>query len=462
MDLDHARTLFPLVTPEALRTLARLRQHPCAPRWTHEVGDHVRAEDLDAVERFRASLERPVFSGRRAPPAELCAWVEALRPRVPHLRALPAGLPLERDWAYLPTLRREDLASRPEALVPEDADLARLIVYETSGTTGHAVRVPHHPLAVAQLHVLAERALAWHGVRLRTGPEAVAAVNLRAQASVWVYASLFSVWGGAGFARVNLHDAAWAGGREAARAFLADLRPSLLCGDPDAFSELSRWGVEPRPDALLSTATALSPRLRAALAERHGCPVLDWYSTTETGPIACSRPGGDGLAVLAPDLYVELVDEDGLPVPEGARGEVCVTGGRNPYLPLLRYRTGDFARGVWGVDAEGRSELRLHDLEGRAPVSFRTADGAPVNAVDIGRALRHHFAVVQHAFVQRADGSCEATLRPAHGLPLDVGQVERELVRLFGPGTRVEVRVDEELGRAGKVVPYRSEREVVA
>jgi phenylacetate-CoA ligase len=457
MDLDAARQLFPLVTVEGLRGLERIRQHPSAPRFTHLIGDHVRAEDLHAVDAFRGALASAPPQPRGGPPPPVLEWVSRMRARVPRWRALiPEGSALERDWARLPTLRREDVAAHVEELVPEDEPLERLIVYETSGTTGHALRVPHHPLAVALTHALAERALAWHGLEVLQGPGAVACMNLRAQASVWVYPSLFSVWRGAGFARLNLVPHAWPDGLAAARRFVEALAPGFLSGDPISLAELLRLEVPARPAALFSTAVALAAPLGAALSARFGCPVIDWYSTTETGPVACTRPGGEGMALLAPDLYVEILDQEGLPVPEGARGEIAVTGGRNPYLPLLRYRTGDFARLLWAPREGGTLEPRLVDLEGRAAVVFRAEDGSPVSPVDVGRALRHRFAVVQHAFEQRADGSCLAVLRPAGGVPLDPAQVEAELRALFGPLARIEVRTDPDLGAGEKVVPYRS------
>jgi phenylacetate-CoA ligase len=465
MDLAAARQCFPLATPAGLQNLERLRQHPDAPRWTHLVGDHVRAEDLASVEAFRASAQPAPAADRHQPPPALLDWIVRTRARVARWRALvPDVAVLERDWPSIPTLRREDLAARIETLVPEDEPLERLIVYETSGTTGHALRVPHHPRAVAQLHVLAERALAWHGVQVRRGPEAVACMNLHAQARLWVYPSLFSVWGEAAFARLNLSPRDWPGGMASAARFVSALDPGFLSGDPTSLSELLRLDVPARPAALLSTAVALAPPLRRALSERYACPVLDWYSTTETGPIACSKPDGAGdgdlagLAILAPDLFVELLDPEGRPVPDGARGEITVTGGRNPYLPLLRYRTGDFARWMAVTGPDGVVEWRLADLEGRAAVSFRADDGSPVNPVDVGRALRGRFAVLQHAFTQEADGSCRVVLRPASGIPVDPAQVAAELRSLFGNGTPIEVSIDPDLGRGrdGKVVPYRS------
>lgn len=453
MDLDAARALFPLATPAGLRNLEHVQEHPDAPRWTCLVGDHVRAEDLEAVDAFRAAARSAPQPANQPMPA-LLDWVERTRDRVPRWRTLlPRGTALERDWTTLPTLSREDLALRMDELVPEDEPLDRLIVYETSGTTGHALRVPHHPRAVALLHVLAERALAWHGREVRRGPEAVACMNLHAQASLWVYPSLFSTWDGAAFARLNLAGHAWPGGLEAARRFVASLDPGFLSGNPVSLAELLRLDVAARPALLLSTAVALARPLAGRLSARYGCPVVDWYSTTETGPIACSRPGAEGLALLAPDLFVELLDAEGRPVPDGARGEITVTGGRNPYLPLLRYRTGDFAR--WGPGEPGAGP-RLLDLEGRAAIVFRADDGSPVNPVDVGRILRGRFAVSQHAFEQAGDGACRATLRPVPGIPLDPAAVEAELRALFGPRTPITVTIDPDLGAGGKVVPYRS------
>jgi len=69
--------------------------------------------------------------------------------------------------------------------------------------------------------------------------------------------------------------------------------------------------------------------------------VLEVYALTEAGIIAVKSDRGH--AILPHDLYVEVLDDDGVPCPEGVRGEVTLTGGRNPFLPLLRFRTGDFA-----------------------------------------------------------------------------------------------------------------------
>lgn len=451
----------PLITEAGYALLARILQHPSAPRWNFVTGDRVVAEDLALVQSFREAVRTRRPGGDRPPP-DLLAWVSGLRDRVSLFQErLPLGFDLERDWPYVPTCGREDLAVRVERLVPWAEDLSRLIVYDTSGTSGHVLRVPHHPRAMAQSHALMEYALSRHGATPDLSSDRVACFNVGAQeARTVVFANVFSVWDQAGFAKVNLSPSEWRDGA-AAQEFFRELAPQFLTGDPVGFAEMARWEVPAAPAALVSTAVALGEGLERALAERYQCPVIDWYSSTETGPVAYSCPSGEGLHVLPPDLFVEVLGEDGFPVGEGRRGEIAVTGGRNPYVPLLRYRTGDWARLDFSPCVCGETTPRLLDLEGREPVFFRSGEGAVVNAVDIGRVLRE-FPVVQHEVVQRADGSCDVAVRGAMGLALDLDEVAQALTSLLGTGIPLRVQEDPALGErlsGGKVKPYRSELE---
>jgi phenylacetate-CoA ligase len=239
------------------------------------------------------------------------------------------------------------------------------------------------------------------------------------------------------------------------------MAPQLLTGDPVSFAEMVRWDIRARPRALISTALELTPPLRRRLAEWFDCPVIDTYATTETGPVAYSCPDGAGWHVLPPDIFVETLGPDGRPRPSGETGELAVTGGRNPYLALLRYRTGDFGIIDPAPCRCGDPAPRIRDLQGRTPVFFRAADGSVINAVDVGRVLRE-FVFVRHSFVQRADGRCEVTLQPLAGYPVDADEVRARLRGLFGPESDVEVRLADTpaAGPGGKVLPYRSEMDL--
>jgi phenylacetate-CoA ligase len=182
------------------------------------------------------------------------------------------------------------------------------------------------------------------------------------------------------------------------------------------------------------------------LQARFECPVVDVYSMNEAGPIAVRDPAAGGHVLLQPGMFVEILDPAGRPVPPGERGEVTLTGGFNAWLPLLRYRTGDYA----ALRFDGSVPV-LGDLEGRPPVRYRTAQGGWINNIEITHALRV-FAIPQYTVCQRGDGSIEVRLSAASGARERVREV---LVALLGAGQRLSV--EEVAAFDGKVVQYTSE-----
>ena len=456
---EHIRIRQPAIDERGLAMLERLQQHAFAPVWNHAAGDRLEAEDLQALAGYRERLA----AGRRGfdphePSDGVLRWVSERRDVVASFRTrLGEGVVSRRDWARIKTMSREDVAVGVEHLVPDAADLEELIVYRTAGTTGHALLVPHHPRAAACYQVLIEAALFRYGVRLDLGPEAVACFLVGAQARTVTYPCVLSAWGQSGFAKINLSPGEWREPSDPERWF-EDLEPRFLTGDPISFHELMRRAIPARPAALVSTAVAMSQGLKRRLAEHFECPVIDWYSLTETGPIGYACPIGPGYHVLPHDLHVEAIDPEGRPLPPDERGEITVTGGRNPYLPLLRYRTGDWGRMDPAPCSCGDPMPRILDLEGREPVIFRSATGGLVNPVDLSRVLRR-FPFVQHEMSQKADLSCELVVRPVVGGGIDLNRVKQALTELLGE-LPIEIRTDAELGnRTGsdKVLPFRSE-----
>lgn len=455
---EEWRWRAPAMTERGWRGLSRILQHVDAPRYNRTIGDRVGEQQLGALADFRQLTLKAPLESEREPSDAMSSSIEALRGRLSLLDDLPFGFDAARDFVELPTTTREDIVLALEKLVPRDVDLDDAIVYSTSGTTGHPVVVPSHPGAMVKNLAHLELLAALYGVRLDPEEGAPWMLNVSAQQRTYVFATCMSGWNGAVFAKINLATHDWAGGAAARHRFTADFDPRLVASEPATMAEMMRVELPIRPHLMVSSAVALASDHAARVAEVFGSAVVDLYSSTETGPIAATLPGVAGHVVLLPDVYVEALDERGDRVKDGELGEITVTGGRNPYLPLVRYRTGDHGRLATVTLADGRRARAILDLAGRAPVTYRSADGSPITSVDIARVIRPIGAFVQHAFVQRANGAIELSLRPIPNVPIPLESMEHALVELFGPRARVAVRVDEELGReGGKVVAWRSE-----
>ena len=371
--------------------LRRLREHPAAPTFRNHSG-HRLERHLQAWARVRhAWLARAPVPGRAAP-AWLWPW---LWRHAGDVAAWPSAHAWAAGWSRIRTTSRADFAHDLARHVPRSRQNTDLLCFATSGTTGHPLRVPTVPLAAAAYQALHERGLRLLGVRLQAGRGDVGVVLAGHQARCFTYVSVNPLRGECGLAKINLHPDDWRHPDDRA-TYLDAMRPELITGDPISLGALCELPMRHRPRALMSTSMALSNGCRHLIEQQFGAPVLDVYSMNEAGPIAAWAPDVQAHVLLQPGLYVELLDDTGAPVPPGERGEITLTGGINPCLPLLRYRTGDHARWV-----QTRLGPALADLQGRPPVQFRHVLGHWVNNIELSQALRplplRRFALHQHA-----------------------------------------------------------------
>lgn len=433
---------YPTLSPHGAEMLRFLREHPAAPYFRNQSGNRLYSEDIERVLRFTdevaaASLSLSIHHAPR--------WLEEF---------------VARTWAQVPAYRRRgprparftDIApiSRADfghdiaAFVPDDVPVDRMINFRTSGTTGHPLLLASHPVVAASYLAFHQRALRRAGIELRHGQGQVGVVLLGFQRKCFTYVSVTPLREESGLVKLNLHPDDWRQPEDRAR-YLDALAAEVIAGDPLSFAELLTLPVTCTPRALLSTSMALLPGLRARLEARFACPVLDLYSMNEAGPIAVYEPAAQGHVLLQPRMMVEILDPLGHRLPIGERGEITLTGGFNFCLPLLRYRTGDFA----SLAATATGEPVLKELQGRPPIRFRTATGTWLNNIEITHALKHT-SLAQFSLHQAADGALH--FRSTGGNESELRSI---LTQLFGASLPVVI----ETGTCfeNKVVQYTSD-----
>ncbi len=384
---------WPSLDAAGLARVEAARTHPRAPTWGHATGDRLDADDLGAL-----AARVPPSPGDR--PGAVPGWVAELVDRVhrtvPRYRAAarqgrsgPASALTD-----LPTLSRADLAD-VASLVPVDVQLDRVLEGSSSGSTGTARVVPLHPRAVAADLLLVHALVFGAGARWDADPDRLGLANVVDQRTAFTYVSAMTAFprpAGAPaplMARVNLDPSAWrrTGDRE---AWFAAHDPQLVSTTTlpllrllDLADDVAGQTLSLHPVAVLTGATHVTPAVRERVRDRWEVPLVDLYALRETGPVAACADGRGHVVVTDRRLHVEVLDELGEPVADGVRGEVVVTVDENPYLPLLRYRTGDHAALVH----DGRGAV-LVDLEGRDPVLFVARGGRRLPAVDAVQVLQ--------------------------------------------------------------------------
>ncbi len=412
----------PTLTEAGQRMLDFLREHPAAPRFTNQSGPRLLAAEVEALRDFVADVQNAdVGWAPGGRPDWLDDFVAQTCREVPAYRELPT---LSGGFDALPTTRRADLAADIARFVPDPVPVDRMINFRTTGTTGTPLLIASHPVVAARYLAFHLRALRRVAVQPQHGRGQVGVVLLGMQQRCFTYVSVTPLMDESGLAKINLHPGDWRHPDDRT-TYLDALAPEVIAGDPLSFGELLTLPLTCRPRALLSVGMTLSTGLRQALAQRFKCPVLDLYSMNEAGPIAVLDPALGGHLLLQPRLYVEILDDEGHPVPDGERGEITLTGGFNFCLPLLRYRTGDHAALVHTPQGPV-----LKGLMGRAPVRFRTFDARWINNIDVTHALAP-WPLTQYALHQHADGSLQLRVPAA---ALDQGPaLTGALTALLGP-----------------------------
>lgn len=107
-------------------------------------------------------------------------------------------------------------------------------------------------------------------------------------------------------------------------------------------------------------------RAGALLAQRWHARVYSTYGNTELAASLCECDTGRGGHLHPELLHIEALDEASGPVPEGQVGELTATTFGVEAMPLIRYRTGDFAAIYRAPCPCGRSTLRIGPIVGRA------------------------------------------------------------------------------------------------
>ena len=115
----------------------------------------------------------------------------------------------------------------------------------------------------------------------------------------------------------------------------------------------------------IRTADLEYSRLGDRLREMWRCDIVGTYASTEIATSFTECPNGRGGHFHPELIMVEIVDNNGRPVPPGQPGEVIATPLQVTGMPLLRYCTGDIAACHTEPCPCGRNTYRLGPVIGR-------------------------------------------------------------------------------------------------
>ena len=281
----------------------------------------------------------------------------------------PEGIRRLEDLVFLPTTGKEDLQLYNDEFlcVPRSS----VIEYtSTSGTLGAPVTIALTEKDLQRLAYNEFKSFSCAGGLPEDVYQLMLTLDRQFMAGMAYYSGIRKL--GAGIIRVGpgVPSLQW--------ETIFRLQPTVLVAVPSFILKLIRYAADHAIDPSVSSvkkAICIGENIRQTdfslnvlgkkIIEGWNLKLFSTYASTEMQTAFTECEAGRG-GHHQPDLViVELLNEQGKPVPEGEAGEVTITTLGVEGMPLLRYKTGDLCVAYYEPCTCGRQTLRLSPVIGR-------------------------------------------------------------------------------------------------
>jgi phenylacetate-CoA ligase len=370
---------------------------------------------------------------------------------VPYYRRLfdqhglkPEDIHTVHDLAAVPMTGKSDLQAMPVAdMLARGQDPRRLIVHQTSGSTGQPHEIRRTWFEERLLNVFRWRTRLYYGQR---PTDRCARIGLNEK-----HSSVHRL-----FQQIGLFRQTDIGCLQAPQEILRQLcacRPQIISGLSGAVTlvagfmdEQTRRQVKPRHVAV--GGEVLTPAMRRQICEGFGAPVYNRYGSHEFNLIAWECKETGELHTCDDGMIVEVL-KDGRPAVAGERGEVVGTNLHAYAMPFIRFRLGDIVTKGADTCACGQPFSTIRDVQGRMIDYFPLPDGRLMHPYEIVEIILdvapwiREYQLVQ----QRKDRVVLRAVPVASPVPADLARLESALAARLGPVVQFEIELATEIQR---------------
>lgn len=351
------------------------------------------------------------------------------------------------DLRRLPLLSKNSLRDNLSAILPDSLRRLRPIWAHTSGTTGKGLRFPESLESFQREYAFRVQSYSWGGTtrgeRWAFCAGHPVASPSRERPPFWIHdlANNMLMMSSYHLSEKNLPSYI-----EALRIF----RPSMISGYPSSITLLARANeAQGRPvqvPCIVTSSETLFDHQRERIGHSFGGRVFSYYGNAERSAVISQCEQGT-YHLRMEHSFVELLDENGEPCPDGKEGQLVCTAFGNFATPLVRYRIGDVA--VFDRTARcacGRGGIVVNRIAGRAEDYILTPEGRYVGRLDhlFKNAIRVRVAQI----VQDRTDSVTVRIVPEPGFDKrDENEIYQEARLRLGPTIQINFEYAAEIPR---------------
>jgi len=236
---------------------------------------------------------------------------------------------------------------------------------------------------------------------------------------------------------------------------ITDFKADYIYGLPSAITvlaqhiqklQLNMLGIK----GILCGSENMTQRQRELISDTFAARVYTWYGQTEKVVLGGECEFSEDYHLFPEYGYTELIDERGEVIYEAGRaGEIVGTGFINQAMPLIRYRTGDFAEYVDGACRCRRNYPRLKRVVGRRdPGKLHGKDGTSYLFSSIETQKGVFDKIFKCQFIQEKPGFVVLNLMSSKTLSeSDLSGMALDLASQVDQSIQFEIRVVNDLIR---------------
>lgn len=200
----------------------------------------------------------------------------------------------------------------------------------------------------------------------------------------------------------------------------------FLGGYASSLYVLSQYaGHIPQPPQFagaISWGDKLFDHYRRSIESAFDTKVYETYGTAE-GMMMAAQKDLPYMYIMTPNVYIEILDDEGNEVPDGTMGHVVVTSLVAKAMPLIRYKIGDLAVKLPQAAYPKKRELALPLLQkviGRDTDIVKTHSGKSLVVHSFTGIFEHIREIRQFCVIQETLDSIRIQYIPAHDFRPDI------------------------------------------
>lgn len=202
-------------------------------------------------------------------------------------------------------------------------------------------------------------------------------------------------------------------------------------------------GLKYRPVAIFASSENIYDGQREYIEKCMGCRLLIHYGHSEKGAVAGWCKEDIHYHIEYSYGYLELLNDKKRTIPCqkcGIRGEIVTTGFNNYAMPLIRYRTGDYAR--YQKNGNCLNERCLENIVGRWKQEMLIgSDGSTISLTSVNVHSDIFDKVEKYQFYQKEPGICYIHIvKREDFMEEDAQEIVKEMQKRMGKKLCIEIR----------------------